>query len=250
MKKISLLCLLFIIVTFTSPAFGAQKCDQCKDLPFLFRELMQQEYLRDQFESYVRQSYYPPTVKQMYESVERRFNATFYSSPQSAASPGGKDVASKPSGGAAYGTRTWLPKCDLVEFLKDAKGNQILDKQENPVVKPITPQQIRAKECKAVADHVLKHEGFHQQSCRQTHSNGTADLWNSAEFVAKNEVEAYKKGVESLRDMIAKLAKECNWDGSVRMLKPDGTSVVPTKEQIEELKNNTRKVSRALGKRK
>jgi len=248
MKRTLLLCLL----AFGTPiqaVFGKQSCDQCKDLPFLFRELMQQEYLREQFESYIKQSYYPPTVGQMYRNVEGRFNDTFYSSGKPGSSAGSTGAA-EPKGGAAYGTRTWLPKCDLVEFAKDEKGNQLLDDNKNPVVKPITPQQIRAKECKAVADHVLDHEGHHQESCRVTHRQGTADLWNNPEFVAKDEVEAYQKGIASLRETISKLARECHWDGSVKLLKPDGTSVVPTREQIEELKNNTRKVANTLRKRK
>jgi len=249
MKRMWLFCLLISGLP-AIPVSAAQKCDQCKDLPFLFRELMQQEYLRDQFESYIKQAYYPPTVGQMYKNVEGRFNSTFYSSAKPAASTQGGQDAPKPSGGAAYGTRTWLKKCDLVEFLKDKNGNQIYDEKKNPVVKPVSPQDIRAKECKAIADHVLTHEGHHQQSCRETHSNGTANSWDSPEFVAKNEVEAYQKGIASLRETIARLSKDCNWEGSVRALKPDGTSVVPTKEQIEELKNNTRKVSKALRKGK
>ena len=122
--------LLFYVLVFVLPAlplFGAQGCDRCKDLPFLFPELMQQEYLRDQFESYIKQSYYPPTVGQIYRNVEVRFNDT-------------------------------------------------------------------------------------------------------------------------LRDTIAGLSKQCQWEGSARTLKPDGTRVVPTGEQIEELKNNTRKVAGALRK--
>jgi hypothetical protein len=248
MKRTLLFCLLVFCTTIT-PVFGAPSCDQCKDLPFLFRELMQQEYLRDQFDSYVKQAYYPPTVGQMYTTVEKRFNTTFYSSAESAASPGSADAA-KPAGGAAFGTRTWLKNCDLVEFVKDANGNQVLDEKKNPVVKPITQQQIRGKECKAIADHVLTHEGHHQKSCRETHDNGTANSWDNPEFVAKNEVEAYQKGIASLRETIARLSKECHWEGSTRTLKPDGTSVVPTKEQIEELKNNTRKVAKSLRKAK
>jgi len=247
MKRTVLLCLLVGIPT--QAVLAKQSCDQCKDLPFLFRELMQQEYLRGQFESYIKQAYYPPTVGQMYANVEGRFNDTFYS-PRKSASSSGSNGPAEPKGGAAYGTRTWLPKCDLVEFLKDEKGNQLKDDDDNPVVQPITPQQIRAKECKAVADHVLDHEGHHQESCRVTHRQGKADSWNKPEFVARDEVEAYQKGIASLRDTIARLARECHWDGSVRLLKPDGTSVVPTKEQIEELKNNTRKVAKSLRKGK
>jgi polyhydroxyalkanoate synthesis regulator phasin len=248
MSRFFLLCLL-VFSAATGPLLGAPSCNDCKDLPFLFKELMEQEYLRDQFDSYVKQSYYPPTVGQMYDSVTRRFNDTFYSAPAATASAGANGAVNS-TGGAAYGTRTWLKSCDLVEYVKNNKGEQVLDDKKNPVVRPITPKQLRAKECKAVADHVLRHEGHHQKSCRETQSNGTSDLWQSAEFVAKDEVKAYQEGIASLRDTIAKLAKQCNWDGSVRKTKPDGTSVVPTKEQIEQLKNNARKTANALRKAK
>ncbi len=242
------LVLCFVVFgVLTSPVYAAKPCNECKDLPYLFRELMEQEFLRDQFNSYVKQAYYPPTVQQMYSTVERRFNEAFYSTKGTST---GATPAAGGGGGAAFGTRSWRKECDLVEFQKGANGEQLLDKDNNPLVKPVTPQQVHAKECKAIADHVLKHEGHHQKSCKDTHKSGKTDSWHSPEFVAKDEVEAYQAGVESLRETIANLAAQCRWTGSVRMLKPDGTSVVPTKDQIEELKQNTKKTARSLKKKK
>ena len=83
MKRFFLLCV-FVFGAATGPLLAAPSCNDCKDLPFLFKELMEQEYLRDQFDSYVKQSYYPPTVGQMYDSVTKRFNDTFYSAPATA----------------------------------------------------------------------------------------------------------------------------------------------------------------------
>ena len=246
MKRTLLACLLLFGVLINA-AFGAESCNECKDLPFLYKELLEQEYLRDQFDSYVKQSYYPPTVKQMYTSVEKRFKGTFY--PTANATPGSGSAAGK-GAGAAYGTRTWLKSCDLAEFLKDENGDPLLDKDDNPVVKPITPQQLRAKECRAIADHVLRHEGHHQQTCRETQRGGTTDEWEEPEFVAKDEVQAYQEGIAALRETIARLAGECQWEGSTRKTKPDGTSVVPTKEQIADLKNNSRKIAKSLRKAK
>lgn len=237
--------LLLVLAAAAPASLAARPCDECKDLPRLFRELMEQEFLRDQFDSYVRQAYYPPTVDQMYASVEKRFNETFYSKKG-----GGTAGTPAAGGGAAYGTRSWRKECDLVEFLKGPDGKGLEDANGEPKVKPITPAELRQKECKPIADHVLDHEGHHQETCRKTHKDGTTASWQSAEFVAKDEVAAYQKGITSLRETISRLAFQCGWEGSVRVTKPDGTKVVPTKDQIDALKDNAKKAASTLKKRK
>lgn len=223
-----------------TPASAANDCDKCSDLPRLYRELLEQEFLRNRFNQWVKEAYYPVSVEAMQQSAADQLGAAMqgglYGPLKPVSGPGGK-------GGAApsFGTDLNNKSCALVEYVKDAKGNQ--------VQRPVTPEQVQKKLCAPMAKFVLAHEGHHQASCRAAYAAGGAAKFGTTEFVAKDDVEAYQTGIAVLRDHIAKLARECGWSGSTNAKRPDGTSTVPTPAQVVELKTATRKQASLLNRK-
>jgi hypothetical protein len=238
---ISITCAALACLVTTTPASAAAAgCDRCSDLPRLYRELLEQEFLRNRFNQWVKQAYYPVSVKEMQQSAADQLGAAMqgglYGPLKPVSGPGGK-------GGAApsFGTDLNNKSCALVEYVKDAQGNQ--------VQRPVTPEQVQKKLCAPMAKFVLAHEGHHQASCRAAYATGGAEKLGTIEFVAKDDVEAYQTGIAVLRDHIAKLARECGWSGSTNAKRPDGTSTVPTPAQVVELKTATRKQASLLNRK-
>ena len=235
---ISALCaaLACLITTASAPA-AAAGCDKCSDLPRLYRELLEQEFLRNRFDRWVKEAYYPVSVEAMQQAAADQLGAAMrgglYGSLKPAGGGGGQ-------GGAApsYGTDLSKKSCALVEYVKDAQGNQ--------TQRPVTPEQVRKKMCAPMADFVLAHEGHHQASCQAAYAAGQTAQFGTTEFVARDDVEAYQVGIAVLRDHIAKLARQCGWSGSTNARRPDGTTTVPTPDQVAELKNATRQQAALL----
>ncbi|MFS2051960.1 hypothetical protein ACEN8K_24055, partial [Variovorax sp. CT11-76] len=46
-------------------AQAAPDCDRCQDLPRLYREMLEQEFLRAKFQSWIAQAYYPLSIEAM-----------------------------------------------------------------------------------------------------------------------------------------------------------------------------------------
>jgi hypothetical protein len=212
----------------------SKNCDQCADLPRLYRELLEQEFLRNKFDSWVREAYYPVSIEAMQSSAVKALDAAASGNlygdlgrPQSGGGQGGASAA------PAYGTDT--KDCRLVEYVKDKDGKT--------VQRPVTPEQVRAKLCKPLADYTIAHEGHHQQTCR------AGGLKKVEEFV-KDDRDAYQIGVNVLRAHIAKLARDCSWSGSVNEKRPDGSAVVPTPKEIASLKDATKTKAALLGRGK
>ncbi len=237
---ISITCAALACLVTATPASAAAGCDKCSDLPRLYRELLEQEFLRNRFDRWVKEAYYPVSVEAMQQSAADQLGAAMrgglYGPLKTDSGPGGK-------GGAApsFGTDLNNKSCALVEYVKDAQGKQ--------VQRPVTPEQVQKKLCAPMAKFVLTHEGHHQASCRAAYAAGGAAKFGTTEFVAKDDVEAYQAGIAVLRDHIAELARKCGWSGSTNARRPDGTSTVPTPDQVMELKNATKKQA-ALLKRK
>lgn len=221
------------------PAHSAAGCDQCKDLPRLYRELLEQQFLRDKFNSWITQSYYPASVSNMQDQAKNALTNAMQGGQLGAQSTGDAGAA----GGKAapsFGTDLNSGKCGLVQYVDDGHGKL----KEIPV----EPKQVKNNLCKPLADFVLAHEGRHQASCRTSYLGGKASEFGQPEFVAKDEVAAYQAGIEVLREHIAKLAKDCGWIGSSNARKPDGSATVPTPSQIGELSANTRTTASSLKK--
>jgi hypothetical protein len=215
----------------------APSCDECRDLPRLYRELLEQEFLRKLFDSWIKQSYYPGTVGTMQKAAQSQLNAAMqgnlYGPLAGAQGGGGGDGGAAP----AYGTNLNSKACQLVEYYVDKDGEE----QQRPV----TPEQVRARHCPQVADFVLAHEQKHQEKCRSSWKETGSDKFITVEYIAADDREAYQTGIAVLRQHIAKLARDCGWGGSTNARKPDGTMTVPTPQEILELKD---KVKRNAGK--
>jgi hypothetical protein len=221
----------------------SQNCDQCADLPRLYRELLEQEFLRNKFNSWIREAYYPVSIEAMQASAAKALdtaaNGNLYGDLGRPQTVGGQGVA---SAAPAFGTDTSTKDCRLVEYVKDKDGKT--------TQRPVTPQQVRAKLCKPLADYTLAHEGQHQKTCR-------AGKLNTVEEFALDDRDAYQAGVAVLRAHIADLARKCSWRGSVNERdksvnerKPDGTDVVPTPKEIASLKDATKTKAALLGRGK
>jgi hypothetical protein len=219
------------LATVTSAPAAAAGCDKCSDLPKLYRELLEQEFLRNRFDRWVKEAYYPVSVEAMQQSAAEQLGVAMRGGLYGALKPVGGNSG---QGGAApsYGTDLNNKRCALVEYVKDAHGKQ--------TQRPVTPEQVRKKLCTPMADFVLAHEGHHQASCHAAYGAGQTAQFGTAEFVAKDDVEAYQAGIAVLRDHIAKLARQCGWSGSTNARRPDGTTTVPTPDQVAELKNATK----------
>ena len=235
---ISITCAaLACLVTVTPASAAAAGCDKCSDLPRLYRELLEQEFLRNRFDRWVKEAYYPVSVEAMQQSAADQLGAAMrgglYGPLKTDSGSGGK-------GGAApsFGTDLNNKSCALVQYVKDAQGNQ--------TQRPVKPEQVRSRLCAPMAEFVIAHEGHHQASCQAAYAAGQTAQFGTTEFVAKDDVAAYQAGIAVLRDHIAKLAGQCGWSGSTNARRPDGTSTVPTPDQVMELKNATKKQASLL----
>jgi len=206
-------------------------CDDCKDLPRLYRELLEQEFLRKLFESWKRQEYYPRSVEQSAKSeLGKAMNGRGQGSLYGAVAP---DDAGGGGGAApAYGTDQSSAACQLVEYYKDEHNED--------QTRPTTEAKVRRDNCKAIADFVMAHENHHKEDCKANWKQTKSDSFVTVEYVVQDDIEAYQAGIAVLRDHIAALARNCGWTGSTNAKKPDGTMTVPTPEEISRLKDNTK----------
>lgn len=206
-------------------------CDDCKDLPRLYRELLEQEYLRKLFESWKSQQYYPRSVEQSAKSkLGEAMNGRGPGSLYGAVAPNAGGGGGGP--GPAYGTDQSSKACQLVEYYKDENDE---DQQ-----RPTTEAKVRSKHCKAIADLVMAHENHHKDDCKKNWDKTRSDSFVTVEYVVQDDIEAYQAGIAVLRDYIAALATQCRWTGSTNARKPDGTATVPTPDDIMKLKDNTK----------
>lgn len=219
-------------------------CDRCEDLPRLYRELLEQEFLRAKFESWIRQAYYPASIESVQAAAVAALNAAMqgdlYGVLRPPSSSGGSGVG---TAAPAFGTNVGDSKCALVEFVTVVDPHDSTKK--TVVEQPTTPAGIRAKLCKPLAEAVIKHEGHHVESCHAAWRAGDKNV-TTVEWFVKNDVESYQAGVRVLRDAISDLSGHCGWTGSTSEFKPDGTRVVPTPERITELATATKTKASAL----
>jgi hypothetical protein len=215
-------------------------CSKCSDLPMLYRELLEQEFLRNLFESWIKQDYYPRSTDEIKASAERQLSNAMRQKTKLygvlAPQGGGTGGAAAP----AYATDLSTRECKLLEYVTCTKDSGTKKESKVQVPFPTTEADVRARHCKPIADYLIKHEGHHQDQCAKNWKQSKSDAFITPEYVVKDDRDAYQAGIGLLRDSIAKLATECNWTGSTNAKRPDGTMTVPTPQQIQELKDNTR----------
>ncbi len=240
----------------------------CKDLPALVKEIIEQEYLRDLFRKW--SSYTPREFLQaadMQDRAKADFNDHFYPKKP------GKSAAAQDGGHAALGTLYESEDCGIGEFQYNKNGEAI-NKKAEPIVqdlnankgpdgkpkrkvpkdnehwlKPISEKDYLnepTKSCDALVRYAWKHEEVHQKTCQNLRAQGRTQMWNSLDFFAGNDADAYKAGTDYLRQATKQLALDCNWEGST------GDNAVPTPKRAKELSKNAAKVvkNRAAGGRK
>jgi len=225
-------------------------CSKCSALPMLYRELLEQEFLRNLFKKWVTEKYGPGTVELMQrrakELLDQAMKGTTTVRPlYGVLAPQGTGGS---GGGAApaYGTDLSHKSCGLVEYVRCKKTTGDGKEEVQEVQVPITPAEVRAKLCEPIADYVLAHEGYHQKTCKASWAEHGSDKFLKVDYVAEDDLAAYEVGIGVLRQHIAKLARDCEWSGSTNKRKPDGTMTVPTPDEILKLKDNVRKTTGQL----
>jgi len=213
-------------------------CDQCADLPTLYRELLEQEFLRNRFERWIREAYYPVTVDEMQRSATDALSGAMSRDLYGVLAPAKSAGGGKPQAAPAYGTDMNSKACGLVEYVKDKAGNTSS--------KPVTADQVRKKLCAPLAQYTLAHEEHHQASCRAAWESGGAKKLSTVEFFVHEDLAAYQAGIAALREHIASLAKKCSWSGSTNARRPDGTATVPTPAEISKLEGSAKAKSKLL----
>ncbi len=239
--------LLLALVAPSQGAVGAFNPCDCKDLPRLFQELMEQEKLRELADEYLKSKTPVEDEFQSKQDISDRlqWRLNQYNNGRSAQRVGDSGTGPASRGGAApaFGTNFMDKGCGLVKFLpKNADGTQ-----PDPV--PITEEEIRAAECSAFSEFLIDHEKLHQERCRQrwAREKSGLSLLQPRNYLEEDR-DAYAKGVQTLRREIASLARDCGWKGSTRKFKNGRREVVPTQEQIQDLKDKAKRKAAALGK--
>jgi hypothetical protein len=224
------LCLPLAVAVPSSAQAMSRGCDQCADLPTLYRELLEQEFLRNRFDRWIREAYYPASIDAMQSSAVKSLDAAMSGDLYGVLAPS-RSAGGSISAAPAYGTDPNSSSCQLVEYGKDKDGKT--------TQRPVTPEQVRATLCKPLADYTLAHEGHHQATCR-------AGGLKTVEQFVQDDRAAYQAGVAVLRQHIADLARRCSWSGSTNARRPDGTATVPTPQQISDLKSATKSKANLL----
>ncbi len=211
-------------------------CDQCADLPKLYRELLEQEFLRNRMERWIREAYYPVTVDEMQRAATDALSGAMSRDLYGVLAPTRAGGAGKAA--PAYGTDMNSKACGLVEYMTDSSGKTS--------TRPVTADQVRKKLCPPLAEYTLVHEARHQASCRASWGAGDTKKLGTVEFFVRDDLAAYQAGIASLREHIASLAKKCSWSGSTNARRPDGTATVPTPAQVTQLESQVKSKAKLL----
>lgn len=217
------------------------RCDRCSDLPLLENELFEQEFLLQEFQKLLNNVPYD-NVEQIQAAMQQKLD-------QWKSSPAGGGRGS--SGGTSHPSMGLdLNDCQLTEYVKTTTTLPGGKRKTEWKPRKGDPKQIedryRKAVCKEIADFVMAHENTHKAQCDA--AGGNVDFNNMFTF-AQMDVEAYAAGIQSLRDSISNLARQCGWQGSSRSTKKVGGKdmpVVPTPADIATIKTNVRAKSDAL----
>jgi len=217
---------------------AAPGCDRCEDLPQLYRELLEQEFLRAKFQSWIDQAYYPTSISSMQKQAASALTQAMKGDLYGVLAPPKDGTGASGAAAPSFGTVISGGSCQLVEYVPQGEG-------KDPVPQPVTEQKVKDKLCKPLADFTLAHENSHIQSCTAARQSGDKSV-ETVEWFVRDDVKAYEAGVKVLREQIAALARKCQWTGSTNLRKPDNSMVVPTPEQITTLSQNAKAKAGAM----
>lgn len=217
-------------------AAAGSSCNRCRDLPALERELFEQEWLQHEFHEYALGNKRPPPPapdKSWSDSLAAQVLADFQSWLRSPAGAGGSKSAAPELG-------TNWKDCSLAGYRAVRKGKKVEYEEI-----PFEEKKYRKKHCPALADYLIAHEQKHVDQCKKYRDSTRVDLGNFMDYAAF-DTEAYGAGIRNLRSSIAKLAKECGWQGSTQETKQnpedrEQEDVVPTLKEARELAKSLRK---------
>lgn len=224
-----------LLLAAVGPALAkAPKCDQCADLPALASELRVQEAIYAKVRQYVRNE---TDYQLIAESPEKLQEILEQVADQAS---GGGDGGEGGDAAPALTVDVSNKKCRMY-LLKDGKR------------KAFKKKALKKAYCGSVADYLFTHENAHRISCKQYWKDGREAEYAKTEFVAADEMQAYWKGIVSLRASIASLARRCGWEDScARPLSAPVTVTlaeaekVPCQTEINRLQYATRRTARAL----
>ena len=243
MKSIKIVVVAQMLLTFASIAFAADKAKsdmppscKCKDLPAMVKEIIEQEFLQKLFFSW--NDYLPSDINDIATMqtraahlMQQHFNPK---APQT-------NAGTANGAHAELGTDFRSPGCTINAFQYDAKGKSVLDKNGDQVVTPQTEEdymKTQKKSCEALARYPYIHEQYHEKTCKELNAAGKQSKWDSLEFFARNDSEAYKAGVDYLRQQTKALALSCGWKGST------GPNAVPTPKDAKKLAKKGGKIAK------
>ena len=244
MKRIGMVILSVALFTFNSLAFAADKAKnelppscKCKDLPAMVKEIIEQEFLQQLFFSW--NDYLPSDINDIAtmqtraaDLMQQHFN------PKAPKSNAGTANGAH----AELGTDFRSPGCTIETFQYDAKGNPVRDSNGDPVATPQTEEdymKTQKKSCEALARYPYIHEQYHEKTCKDLNASGKQSKWDSLEFFARNDSEAYKAGIDYLRQQTKALALSCGWKGST------GPNAVPTPKDAKTLAKKGGKITKS-----
>jgi len=225
-----------IAASLAVPLAQARDCG-CADLPAMVTDLTQHEFLQKLFQGYA--DYMPrgiQTPADVQARAQAQFNEAFY--PKNGA------VAGTAHGGhAALGTDLNDPKCPIVMYLYDKKGQPLRDKDGRHRTKPVTERTYKTQQCSGRTRADFAHERAHVANCLKLVETNRTHLWDSPEFFARDDANAYRVGADALRSEIGTLARNCGWDSSTR-------NRLPNREEAEALAKQAAKARPSRNKKK
>ncbi len=246
MKRIGIAIVVLTLLTFTTLTSAADKTKDgmppscaCKNLPAMVKEIIEQEFLQKLFFSW--NDYMPSNINDI-ETMQSRA-AELMQQQFNPKAP--KNNAGTANGAhAELGTDFRSPGCTIGAFQYDAKGNPVKDSNGDPVVAPQTEEEYmksQKKTCEALARYPYIHEQYHEKTCKELNAAGKQSKWDSLEFFARNDSEAYKAGIDYLRQQTKDLALSCGWQGST------GPNAVPTPKDAKKLAKKGGKIVKNRG---
>jgi hypothetical protein len=252
-----------LLLSFPLAAQAQEKACECSDIPRLEKELFLQEFLQQESRKYdksdpMNEGYYDSGSTDNFKNILNHCAELFQQGYPDCSAPTDGGHGSTTHGqeenkdtSAELGTNVFDKKCALEHYKHNADGSIVLDKDKNPITEPTTPKDYRNRKdqgnnCKIDNDFVLAHEAQHAKVCTKAWAGGHGSDYQNPSFFAADDAKAYGAGIKALRAGLAKLSKDCGWEGSSNPKKNDKNKpdknkpndkvdTVPTPEQAKKL---------------
>lgn len=256
------------VVVASAASAATRTCKKCSSLPYLKRELDEQEFLENAFREYWKNpDLKPPTrcqgesAKDAMVSAVTAADQAFLDGPAGGGrrainvhppcgnsnDEGQQQIPCKPghdTAGGAFETGTDCKTViDVPSCVPDAKGKgSHIEVKQLPIDSDEGKKEADKRFCDVDQDFLLAHEKHHRDSCNSQHP---PDLGQAGAY-AMDDAKAYLDGIRNLRQQMHDLAKDCGWNPSHdQKFAQDGDPefTVPTTKQAKSL-------SKALGGKK